>query len=602
MHRKYFCGGVQPLIADAEYTGLMYDDYLYYLKIDKDKDGVYDYAVITDCNESAVSIEIPSEIMGLPVTRIGDSAFSSCGNLTSVSIPDTVNVIEDGAFMLTGITEIKLPNNLLEIDGQAFCYSELKNINIPDTVKLIGDGAFSSCSSLENVELGNSVESIGSSAFEYCKVLSEITIPDSVRSIGANAFENTPLISNQSGIKYADTWVVGCDKNFNSVEIKEGTKGIAQYTFEGYDGLEEVTIPDTLEIIDSYAFLNCPDIKNISTGGGVKKICDSAFSGCTGLKSFVMGESVETIEDGVFYNCTKLEDITIPPSAVHIMGNAFGDTPWLAAKREENPFVVVNSILIDATTIPLDKDFEIPENVKTIGSYAFQIPTKGFINVTLPESVTKIEQNGFNGFAALDNIIIKNPDCEIIDNGYIEQIKPDEYGVPAFEPDYGGTICNAGLWGEFFYYGKIVGYKNSTAQAYAEKCNITFVALDEEPTVTTPTVTTTVTTTTITVATTVSTTEETTNATTTETVLVTTTKATETVPVTTAPVTTTEPEVPGDISGNGKIDLYDAIEICKSIMGMRTFTDEEKAIADYNSDGVVDLYDAIGIAKELLPK
>lgn len=67
-------------------------------------------------------------------------------------------------------------------------------------------------------------------------------------------------------------------------------------------------------------------------------------------------------------------------------------------------------------------------------------------------------------------------------------------------------------------------------------------------------------------------------------------------------IASTEPELPGDISGNGKIDLYDAIEICKSIMGMRTFTDEEKAIADYDGNGKVDLYDAIGIAKKLLEK
>ncbi len=58
--------------------------------------------------------------------------------------------------------------------------------------------------------------------------------------------------------------------------------------------------------------------------------------------------------------------------------------------------------------------------------------------------------------------------------------------------------------------------------------------------------------------------------------------------------------IPGDISGNGKIDLYDAIEICKYIMGMRTFTDDEMVVADYDGNGKVDLYDAIGIAKELL--
>ena len=58
----------------------------------------------------------------------------------------------------------------------------------------------------------------------------------------------------------------------------------------------------------------------------------------------------------------------------------------------------------------------------------------------------------------------------------------------------------------------------------------------------------------------------------------------------------------GDISGNGEIDLYDAIEISKAIMGLRTFTDEEMIIADFNMDGTVDLYDAIEIARTLLPK
>lgn len=82
---------------------------------------------------------------------------------------------------------------------------------------------------------------------------------------------------------------------------------------------------------------------------------------------------------------------------------------------------------------------------------------------------------------------------------------------------------------------------------------------------------------------------------------------TETQPVTTTviPVTTvleteeTQPvtQVKGDISGNGEIDIYDAVEIAKEIMGMRTFTEEEKEIADINGDGAVNLYDAIYIAK-----
>lgn len=56
----------------------------------------------------------------------------------------------------------------------------------------------------------------------------------------------------------------------------------------------------------------------------------------------------------------------------------------------------------------------------------------------------------------------------------------------------------------------------------------------------------------------------------------------------------------GDISGNNRIDLYDAIGIAKYLAGKRTFADDEITIADYNADGKVDFYDAIKIAETML--
>ena len=56
----------------------------------------------------------------------------------------------------------------------------------------------------------------------------------------------------------------------------------------------------------------------------------------------------------------------------------------------------------------------------------------------------------------------------------------------------------------------------------------------------------------------------------------------------------------GDISGNGQIDLYDAVIISKYLLGMVELSEEEIQIADYNGDGSVDLYDAISIAEYLL--
>lgn len=58
--------------------------------------------------------------------------------------------------------------------------------------------------------------------------------------------------------------------------------------------------------------------------------------------------------------------------------------------------------------------------------------------------------------------------------------------------------------------------------------------------------------------------------------------------------------VAGDVSGNGSVDLYDAIMIAKYNMNMIDFTQEQLEAADYNNDGVIDLYDVIGIAVYLL--
>ena len=58
--------------------------------------------------------------------------------------------------------------------------------------------------------------------------------------------------------------------------------------------------------------------------------------------------------------------------------------------------------------------------------------------------------------------------------------------------------------------------------------------------------------------------------------------------------------VQGDISKNDLIDLYDAIEVVKYIMKIRTFTETDKQFADFTGNDAVDLHDAIEIARTLI--
>ena len=125
------------------------------------------------------NITIPATITNgentYTVTSIGNSAFSSCSGLTSVTIPDGVTSIGNSAF--------------------SYC-SGLTSVTIPDSVTSIGNGAFSWCSDLTSVTIPDSVTTIGEYAFFYCTDLTSITIPGSVTSIGNRAFGKCTSLSS----------------------------------------------------------------------------------------------------------------------------------------------------------------------------------------------------------------------------------------------------------------------------------------------------------------------------------------------------------------------------------------------------------------------
>ena len=193
-----------------------------------------DYIEISDCNVSATSVEIPSEIDGVPVTSIGDDAFQYCSDLTSITIPNSITSIGNSAFLrCNSLTSITIPNSVTNIGDYTFMYcSALTSLKIPDSVTSIGNGALYGCSGLTSVAISNSVTSIGCETFEYCTNLTSVTIPDSVTSIGYTAFR--------------------CCENLKSVTIPDSVINIGDSAFVFCYSLTSVIIENpNCEIYDS---------------------------------------------------------------------------------------------------------------------------------------------------------------------------------------------------------------------------------------------------------------------------------------------------------------------------------------------------------------
>ena len=189
---------------------------------------------VTDCESNASgSLEIPSTFNALPVTSIGDSAFSNCSGLSSITIPNSVTSIGEYAFSdCSSLTSIIIPGSVTSIGDQAFEYcSSLSSVTIEDGVTSIGEYAFLDCSSLTSIIIPGSVTSIGEDAFSGCTSLSSVTIEDGVTSIGEYAFQNCTSLT--------------------SITIPDSVTSIEETAFEGCDNLTSITLPYNLAYIIS---------------------------------------------------------------------------------------------------------------------------------------------------------------------------------------------------------------------------------------------------------------------------------------------------------------------------------------------------------------
>ena len=249
------------------------------------------------------SLNIPDKIIcgtvTLAVTEIGYRALRGCSGLTSVTIPNTINKISYSAFYGCDGLEI------IDVDSENSFYDSRDNCNaiietasntlvvgckmsiIPETVSCIGSYAFSGCAGLTSVTIPTSVTSIGDMAFENTN-LSMVNIPNSVIGMGVAAFTGTPWYNNQpDGLIYLGRIAYRYKGEMpagTSINILDGTKGIAGDCFGNCGGLSSVSIPNS-----------------------VLSIGESAFSFCSGLSdiySYIKAPSKVHLGDYVFSNKT----------------------------------------------------------------------------------------------------------------------------------------------------------------------------------------------------------------------------------------------------------------------------------------------------------
>lgn len=240
-----------PIIANA-FTGKVEINGIYYNLTTK-----ANVAEVTtgDSPYSEGMINIPSSVEYdgtiCYVTSIGDKAFKDCINLKSISIPQGVITIGSSAFMnCKSLENIQIPESVTTINGSAFWYcSGLRSVTFPASLTYMRD-AFNQNTSLESVYITDLAS--------WCK-------------LNFYMLRSNPL-------SYAKHLYVNGEE-LTDLVIPEGLTTIGD-SFWGFNALKSLVIPEGITEIGPCAFGNCENLTSVSIANTVNKIDYYAFRGC----------------------------------------------------------------------------------------------------------------------------------------------------------------------------------------------------------------------------------------------------------------------------------------------------------------------------------
>ena len=383
-------------------------------------------AYVTECDETVSgTVEIPSQVDGIPVVGIYETAFNNCKDLTDVIIPDSVTYVSRNAFEGTKLynDESNWENGILYIDTiLADVKEDIAGVcNIKNGTKIIAASAFEGCHSLESVTVPDGVKIIHQSTFEDCGNLKTVVLPESVTVIKNHAFASCISLEE--------------------INFPSGLSTIGQAAFSGCETLTDVKL-SAVTAIEMQAFENCYSLENVDLGSKLQRIEANAFVLCASIPSIVIPDTVEKIGRSAFAQCYSLGDVSMSKGIKRICPDAFSEAKCYSDGNWDGDVLYIGNAAIDTSPF-IDKECRIKEGTTIIAEEAFEECSE-LETVILPSSLKYINSSAFSSDVNLKNVQISSGLKELGDKAFdectaLEKISVDPANT-AFKSDENGVL------------------------------------------------------------------------------------------------------------------------------------------------------------------
>lgn len=255
---------------------------------------------ITGYNGAGGDVVIPQEIDSMTVTILGDELFWYNENITSVSLPQSLEYIGNRVFQnCTALEQISIPDSVMEI-GDACFYgcSSLREINVPSNLVYVGAFAFDDTAWVTQFDGCSCIILGGRVFYKYLADEDKVVIPDDVVCISDNAFEG---------------------KNLSFVSIPDSVAFIGDFCFYSCKNLKEIKLPSDIYLLGEYSLGYSADTENAVKTDGFVIYADENTLGAdyAAENEFELKASAQFTEP----ESMPAEEVCVPTAEIRPAGN-----------------------------------------------------------------------------------------------------------------------------------------------------------------------------------------------------------------------------------------------------------------------------------------